>query len=38
MTGWRQDGPLAKTADHNIDYIAIDREPCGYVNPNWPPA
>jgi alpha-methylacyl-CoA racemase len=23
MTGWGQDGPLAPTAGHDIDYIAI---------------
>ena len=23
MTGWGQDGPLAKTAGHDINYIAL---------------
>ncbi|NIR38652.1 MAG: CoA transferase, partial [Actinobacteria bacterium] len=23
MTGWGQDGPLAHTAGHDIDYIAV---------------
>ncbi len=29
MTGWGQDGPLASTAGHDIDYIAPDSEPLG---------
>lgn len=40
MTGWGQDGPLAQTAGHDIDYIAISGAlwPCGRAgSPPVPP-
>jgi len=37
MTGWGQDGPLACTAGHDIDYIAVAGALHAYGKPGGPP-
>ncbi len=38
MTGWGQDGPMANTAGHDIDYIAISGALWGLGRNDTPPA
>jgi alpha-methylacyl-CoA racemase len=37
MTGWGQDGPLAQTAGHDIDYIALTGALAAFGPPQAPP-
>ena len=37
MTGWGQDGPLAQTAGHDINYIAVAGALATFGNANEPP-
>jgi alpha-methylacyl-CoA racemase len=37
VTGWGQDGPLAKSAGHDIDYIAIGGVLSCIGQPGGPP-
>lgn len=37
MTGWGQDGPLARTAGHDINYLALTGALCAIGSPGAPP-
>ena len=37
MTGWGQDGPLAQSAGHDLNYIALSGALYGMGNPEQPP-
>jgi len=37
MTGWGQDGPLAQSAGHDLNYIALSGALYGIGNPEQPP-